>query len=68
MGNDIRKLLKAAENQGFTVERTAKNHWLIRNADGLAVATVASTPSDHRTWANTLARLRRAGLRWPPTR
>lgn len=66
MGNDLRKLLKAAEAQGFTVERTRKGHWLVRNAEGLAVATLAGTASDHRSWRNALAVLKRAGLIWPP--
>lgn len=66
MGDDLRKLLKAAEAQGFTVERTSKGHWLVRNAEGLAVATLAGTASDHRSWRNGLNRLKKAGLEWPP--
>lgn len=66
MDKELRRLLKAAEAQGFTVERTAKGHWLIRNAQGRAVATISGTPSDHRSWRNGLAALRRAGLIWPP--
>lgn len=68
MGNDLRKLLAALEEQGFDVERTKSGHWLVRNAEGLAVATIAGTPSDHRGLRNTISRLRRAGLKWPPTR
>lgn len=68
MGDDFRKLLKAAEAQGFTVRRTTKNHWQVRNADGEIVAVIAGTPSDHRAWRNALGALRRAGLDWPPKR
>lgn len=66
MGNDLRRLIKALEAQGFTVTRTGNGHWLVRNADGLAVVTLAGTASDHRAWRNALARLKRAGLVWPP--
>lgn len=66
MGNDLRDLLRALEAQGFTVTRTRSGHWLVRTADGLAVATIAGTASDHRSWRNALSVLRRAGLIWPP--
>ncbi len=52
--NDLRKLLNAAEAQGFTVQRTRKGHCLVRNAEGLAVATLVTTASDHRSWSNSL--------------
>jgi hypothetical protein len=68
VSGDLRKLLKAAEAQGFTVERTSKGHWLVRDAEGLAVATIAGTASDHRSWRNALAYLRKAGFIWPPAR
>ncbi len=68
MTKELRSLLKAAEAQGFTTERTAKGHWLVRDAQGRAVATISGTPSDHRSWRNGLARLKRAGLIWPPPR
>lgn len=66
MSNDMRRIIKALEAQGFTVRRTSKGHWLVRNADGLAVGTISGTPSDHRSWRNALAPLKRAGFIWPP--
>ena len=68
MGNDLRKLLRAAEAQGFTVERTSKGHWLVRNAEGLVVTVMSGTASDHRPWRHGLVHLKRAGLIWPPPR
>jgi hypothetical protein len=68
MGNDLRKLVKALRAQGFIVERTAKNHWIVKNQAGNTVAIMASTPSDWRSWKNQLATLRRHGFRWPPKR
>lgn len=66
MGNDMRRLLKALEHQGFSVERTRKGHWLVRDAEGFAVATISGTASDHRSWQNALRYLKAAGFRWPP--
>jgi predicted RNA binding protein YcfA (HicA-like mRNA interferase family) len=63
---ELRSLIRALEDQGFTVQRTRRGHWLVRDAKGQAVATMAGTPSDHRSWRNSLARLKRAGLVWPP--
>lgn len=65
---ELRKLLKALEAQGFTVERTKGSHYLIRNAEGQAVATIAGSASDHRSMRNVLAYLRKAGFVWPPKR
>jgi DNA-binding MarR family transcriptional regulator len=33
MGNDMTRLLKALEDQGFVVTRTGKGHWLVRNGE-----------------------------------
>lgn len=66
MGNDMTRLIKALREQGFVVTRTGRGHWLVRNADGDFVTTLAGTPSEHRGWKNALATLRRAGFIWPP--
>lgn len=68
MGNDLRKILKALEAQGFTVHRTTKGHFTVHNHLGDLVATISGTPSDHRSIKNTIAALRRSGFRWPPKR
>jgi predicted RNA binding protein YcfA (HicA-like mRNA interferase family) len=68
LSKEQRSLIRALEAQGFTVERTRKGHWLVRNAAGRAVVTMSGTSSDHRAWRNALARLKRAGLVWPPPR
>lgn len=64
MGSDLKKLIKALEAQGFTVEPTKGGHYTVRK-DGRRVATLAGTPSDRRSWLNSLAQLRRAGFHWP---
>jgi len=66
MGNDMTRLIKALREQGFVVTRTGKGHWLVRNANGDFVTTLAGTPSEYRGWKNAIAKLRRAGFIWPP--
>ena len=59
-------LIKAAEAQGWRVERRSK-HYLFFPWDGeTRPVVVPSTPSSRRTPANKLAELKRAGLIWPP--
>lgn len=62
MNKDLRKLIRLAESQGFEASVTRKGHVEFRK-DGVRVATFSGTPSDHRAWRNSLAALRRAGLR-----
>ncbi|WP_433330006.1 hypothetical protein [Spirillospora sp. CA-294931] len=63
---EIARLIKVLETQGFSVTKTRKGHWLVRDPEGHVIATLASTPSDTRGFANSVARLRRAGFIWPP--
>lgn len=64
MDKDLRKLVKALEAQGFTVIVTSKQHLMVL-LDGQPIATIAGTGSDWRGIRNSLARLKRAGFRWP---
>jgi predicted RNA binding protein YcfA (HicA-like mRNA interferase family) len=66
MVDEITRLLRALPAQGFAAKRTKKSHWLIYNRDGRVVATLAGTGSDMRGLHNAIAKLRRAGLIWPP--
>lgn len=68
MSGDLRRLRKELDDQGFTVERSRKGHWIVRDAEGKRVTTLAGTASDHRAWANALAYLRKAGFMWPPAK
>ncbi|CAI9413168.1 hypothetical protein [Nocardioides sp. T2.26MG-1] len=58
---DIRKLCKELKNQGFHVRATRRGHFLVER-EGVVVAGLAGTPSDHRSIKNSLAQLRRAGF------
>jgi len=64
MGNDLRKIVKALREQGFEVTRTQRGHYEVRR-DGRKVATFSGTPSDRRSWKNSLADAKRAGFKWP---
>lgn len=63
MDKELRKVVKALEEQGFEVVPTKSGHYLVLK-DGRRVTTMSGTPSDRRSFANALAPLRRAGFRW----
>lgn len=65
MNKDLKKVLAALDEQGFTVKTTKRGHVLVLK-DGRAVTTLAGTPSDRRSWLNGLSHLKRAGFIWPP--
>lgn len=65
MDKDLKNLLKALTDAGFEVRFTKKNHPAVYR-DGRFVTTLASTPSDWRSWRNGLAALKRAGFKKPP--
>ncbi|MFD0352924.1 hypothetical protein ACFVHW_04130 [Streptomyces sp. NPDC127110] len=59
---DIRFMLKAARQQGFSVKQgTRGSHMRVVAADGRWV-TVPGTPSDMRGFANIRAKLRKLGV------
>ncbi len=58
---DLKTLLRALDDQGFSVRRSGKGHLLVQRG-GRTVATLAGTPSDWRSHRNSLAALRRAGF------
>jgi hypothetical protein len=64
MNKDLRKLMKALEQQGFEVRLTSKGHLMVYR-DGRAIATLSGTASDHRSLRNGIAKLRNAGFYWP---
>lgn len=68
MKKDLKKISKALEEQGFTVKPSKSKQHLIVFKDGRRIAVFSGTPSDHRSWLNSLADARRAGFRWPPRR
>lgn len=57
---DVRDLLRSAEKAGAHIERR-RRHYAVHHG-GRIIATVPSTPSDHRSLKNARATIRRAGL------
>jgi len=66
---DQRDIEKAAREQGFRIGRTKKGHPVFYPPDPRMGPVFGSgTPSDVRSVRNLLAKLRHAGLVWPPGR
>lgn len=65
MDKETAEIIKAAEEQGFTVTYSKKGHPVFHK-DGEFVTTLSGTASDWRSGKNGLAFLKRAGLAWPP--
>jgi len=63
MNKDMKKLIKKLADQGFTVTATRNGHYLVRDASGAAITSIAGTASDHRSIKNSLSPLKRAGFR-----
>jgi hypothetical protein len=63
----LKALIKAANDQGWRVERRSKHYLFFPNDRSIPPIMVSTTPSSHRTPANTIARLKRSGLNWPPS-
>ena len=64
--DEIRKIIKAAERQNWRVVRTTRGYVHFFTPDGEWAACYPNTPSSQRTLRNTIAKLRRHGLQWPP--
>ncbi|MGW5267156.1 hypothetical protein ACWEQ4_00760 [Rhodococcus sp. NPDC003994] len=61
---DLRNIAKAAVEQGFEVQVTSRGHVRLLK-DGVPVSTFAGTPSDRRSWLNSLSHAKRAGFTPP---
>lgn len=60
---DMKRVRRAAEQQGWRVEDTRGGHVKFLSPDRTKSPVIGpGTPSDHRAWLNFLAELRRAGL------
>lgn len=57
-------MVKEAERQGWRCELLKSGHWRLYAPDGEHIVHKASTPSDHRDLANTIATMRRYGFKW----
>jgi hypothetical protein len=66
LNKDWTRIIRLAEAQGWTVVRTKGNHIRFIPADKTQqMVHTPSTPSDHRSFKNSLAQLRKSGLQVP---
>lgn len=63
MGKELKKLIKAAEKQGWRVQPTKKGHVKFYSPDGKHIVTAAGTSGGGRSGANLLAQLKRYGYK-----
>ncbi|KJF19397.1 hypothetical protein [Rhodococcus sp. AD45] len=61
MKKNHRELMKGLHKAGFMTKYTTKRHLLVL-LDGQVITCFAGTPSDHRSWRNSMAPLRRLGF------
>jgi predicted RNA binding protein YcfA (HicA-like mRNA interferase family) len=62
--NDLKKLLSAAQEQGWRIELGKGGHFKLYAPDGVGRVTMSSTPSDRRALNNAIAQMRRFGFEW----
>lgn len=67
MRKELRILVQAADAQGWRVEQSGSGHYKFFPPDPAAgIVVVPATPHmGNRSWANTVADLRRAGMILP---
>jgi hypothetical protein len=61
---DLKKIRKAAEEQGWTVEATRNGHWRCYAPDGIHIVHVSGTPEGSKAIDYIVSDLRRYGFRW----
>lgn len=61
MKKDQRALIRRLHDAGYTTKTTKKDHLLVL-LNGRVITCFAGTPSDKRSWLNSLAPLRRLGF------
>jgi len=64
MRKELKRIVKALEDQDFQVEEQANGHVRVYK-DGVWVTTFAGTPSDRRSWLNSMAPAKRLGFKPP---
>jgi hypothetical protein len=62
--SEVRKIVRAAQSQGFDVQKTTRGHYLFFSAEGTFICDLSGTPGSDREIVNKLHRLRKAGLRY----
>lgn len=58
----VRQLLTKARKQGCTFVRSGGDHIRVLGPDDKLITSTGMTASDHRSWLNVRAELRKAGV------
>lgn len=58
---ELRPAIKRLRKQGWTIEPTGSTHVLVRDPDGRAVTTLATSTCNRSAYKRALTALRRAG-------
>lgn len=62
--HELKEIVREAEKQGWRAKRTKRGHWMLLAPDRKSKVLIAGTPSDRRSMANAISRMRRYGFRW----
>jgi hypothetical protein len=63
---ELQAILDELERQHFTVRRTTRGHFQVKDPTGRIVSVFPGTASDSKSLRNSLADCKRAGFKWPP--
>lgn len=61
MRKELKTLIRALEADGYHVRITKKGHLQV-SCEGQVITVFAGTPSDRRSWANSMRPLKRRGF------
>lgn len=61
---DLKRILEAAERQGWRVELERSGHYKLYAPDGENIVTTGSTPSKPSALRNLISLMRRHGFKW----
>jgi hypothetical protein len=67
MHKELKAIDRELRKQGFDTWITRRGHLLVHK-DGQRVTTFSGSPSDFRSWKNSLGHCKRHGFIWPPPR
>lgn len=62
MGNDLKKLLKELEAQGWSIRQTKKGQYAVPPDQSRPMVQIHNTADGSRSWENMIAQLKRSGF------
>lgn len=64
MEKEMKRIVKAARDQGWRVEETTRQHAKFYAPDGIHIVIAAGSSGGGRGYANLIAQLRQHGFEW----